>query len=196
MRISVSSQNLRNVIARFRPRKAAKLEFNINPQGIDIVANQDGWLTLARWCLIMAHPEMHEVNGPDDPDTLDSHWHLQDYLVDDVMLEEGRAIEAFWALTDGEPGQDVRFWRSKGVGRDFFGDRAPTGNSPLSALHASSRLHAHRWLSGMERSAVEARLGVPVGQSEYGDILYRADVPGGVIEIGYSPKGVVESFGF
>ena len=196
MRISVSSTNLRNVLARFKPRKDAKLEFNVNSDGIDIVANRDGWLTLARWCLVMAHPEMHEAISLDDPDALDSHWHMQDYLVDEGMLREGRAIQAFWPLKDGELGQDVRFWRSSGIGREFFGYSVPTGNSPMSALHAVSCLRAHEWLEGMERSEVEERLGSPLGESECGDTLYRADVPGGVIEIGFSANGVVESFGF
>jgi len=195
MQIRVSSKNLHHVLAKFRPRKNAKIEFNINPGRLDIVANREGWLTFARWCLVMAHPEMHEATGPDDPDFLASHRHLGDGLVDGDMQDEGRVIEAFWALPDDEVGQDVRFWRAKEIGRDFWPPERKTGNSPMSELNVWLSINRYDWLSGMSRAAVEEKLGAPVGQNECGDILYRADVPGGVLEVVYSAAETVDSFG-
>lgn len=196
MRLSISDTNLARVIARFRPRRNAKIEFNVNNDGVDIMANQDGWLTLAKWCLIMAHPEMHETSGPDDPKFIESHLHFSHDLVDDEMLAQGRAIEAFWPLDADHCDQDVRFWRSSGIGRDFAPPPHETGNSPMSAIEAQLALNRYHCLVGLDREAVDKQLGSPTGLSPHGQPVYRAEVPGGYLEVDFAKNGKVRGYSF
>ncbi|MBE0418361.1 MAG: hypothetical protein IBX63_11405 [Coriobacteriia bacterium] len=75
MRLSVSDTGLAMVLKRFKPKPGAHIEFVISPDGLDVIANADGYLTLARWCLVMAHPEM---GGRTHPRWLYSIRHLDE----------------------------------------------------------------------------------------------------------------------
>ena len=62
MRISVSDGDLRRILRRFRAVPGARVEISISPDGLDVVANAEGYRTLAKWCLSMAHPQMEQAH--------------------------------------------------------------------------------------------------------------------------------------
>ncbi|MBI5231546.1 MAG: hypothetical protein HY876_05195 [Coriobacteriales bacterium] len=49
----------------------------MSEDGVDFAGNREGYLTLARWFLIMAHPEMEDHSDPD--------WYLAGYHLDDAF---------------------------------------------------------------------------------------------------------------
>lgn len=61
MRVSVSG-DLQTVLRRFRPRDDAHLRVELSESGLDVIGDAEGYRTLARWCLVMAHPEMRQVH--------------------------------------------------------------------------------------------------------------------------------------
>lgn len=80
MRVHVSDGNLSGVLKRFRPKPGARVEFVLSGDGLDVIANAAGYLTLARWCLLMAHPEM---GGRAHPRWLYSVHHLDEAVGED-----------------------------------------------------------------------------------------------------------------
>jgi hypothetical protein len=106
MRISVADRNLHTVLTRFRAVPGSRVELVLSPDGLDVVANAEGYRTLAKWCLVMAHPEMAQAH----PRWLYTLHHLGDALSRDgevsVVAREGvgsRSLDA----------HDVRFFRSE-----------------------------------------------------------------------------------
>lgn len=113
MRISISDADLGAAFDQFQSTEGAQLEFTVSPDGIDVVGNSEGYLDLARWCLLMAHPEMEDHA---DPEFLHAAYHLADYASEQsisVVAREGRMPEAL------EP-HDVRFYRSCLAGEQFW----------------------------------------------------------------------------
>jgi len=191
LRISVSDTGLGRALRRFKPRPNAKIEFNVNSGGVDIVANGDGWLTLARWCLLMAHQDMDGWGA--------GHWHARDTVMNREMMREGRAIMSFEPLVTEYPGQDVYFHRSESIGEDFWQGRRATGNSPMSAVALELALSRVSNLFGCDRASAEEVLGAPVAQRTHGGFLTAVysvdDFPGGKLEIDYGPDGLVTGIG-
>ncbi|MDZ4178078.1 MAG: hypothetical protein U1E29_02410 [Coriobacteriia bacterium] len=106
MRISVSDKGLAAILKRFKAKPDAQVEFVISPDGLDIIANAEGYLTLARWCLVMAHPEM---GGHAHPRWLYTLRHLDDAVGPAAGLKlSRREVSVDPELT----AHDVRFYRT------------------------------------------------------------------------------------
>ncbi|HAL29342.1 MAG TPA: hypothetical protein DCP20_01310 [Coriobacteriia bacterium] len=106
MRVSVSDGDLDAVLKRFKAKPGAKIEFTLSPDGLDIIANGAGYLTLARWCLAMAHPDM---GGHAHPRWLYTLRHLDEAIDDRGVRLSRREASMAPDLT----AHDVRFYRSE-----------------------------------------------------------------------------------
>lgn len=117
MRLSVSDRHLGAVLQRFAPSQGARLRLVVSEEGVDIAANAAGYLTLARWCMVMAHPEMEDHL---DPDWLYSCFHLDDAFASssEVAVATLEVIGAPRQL--GSDTHQVRFLRSEHVERMVF----------------------------------------------------------------------------
>jgi hypothetical protein len=62
MRISVSDGDLRRVLRRFKAAPGTEIDIVMSADGLDVIANAEGYRTLAKWCLVMAHPEMEQAH--------------------------------------------------------------------------------------------------------------------------------------
>jgi hypothetical protein len=189
---TVSDTDLGQVIADFNPPAEAKLEFNVHADGLSIVANKEGWESLAEWCLIMAHPEMKPDTEP---------LELTDDVLPNAMFLEGRALVSFWAIP-GQPDiayQDVYFHRSDAIGDEYWKGLVKSGNSTYSKPAIYSALDNHKWMEALPRDAVEEKLGEPIYErrSMKGKTAcYKADTPEGWIGVDYNREDHVGSFGF
>ena len=106
MRISVGDGDLRRILRRFKAVLGTQVEIVMSPQGLDVIANAEGYRTLAKWCLIMAHREMEQAH----PRWLFALRHL-----DRAGLKAGE-ISISWRDRDGERPlevRDVRFFRTR-----------------------------------------------------------------------------------
>lgn len=117
MKLTVSDDSLAGVMSRFAPRRGANLRIAVSESGVDIAANASGYLTLARWCMIMAHPQMEDHL---DPDWLYAAYHLDD-VFDDPRLGASASLEFGGALEKTADSHNVRFLRSERVGDMEFG---------------------------------------------------------------------------
>lgn len=119
MRMVVSDSNLAAVLARFRGVPNAQLEFDLSRDGLDVVGNREGYLTLARWCLVMAHPEMEDHA---DSAWLHAAYHLTDYGFDaEVDSTTVLRVTHRSGRRDCELDADkVRFHRSALMGEAFW----------------------------------------------------------------------------
>ena len=206
----------------YKPQQGTKVEFNVHEDGVSIVANREGWLSLAEWCLIMAHKRM--------PDYVDP-YALTGDVVPVELFAQGDAITALWGV-EGRPEshyQDVFFHRRSAIGDEIWHGSVRSGNSPLTQAGAADALQRHAWMDGKNRADVEAKLGSPIFERTYaphvdspepppsfkGDrqgvsdeqallagvppttgAVYKADTPEGWIEVRYSEKGMVQRFDF
>ena len=110
MRVSVSDKGLASVLKRFRAKPGAHVEFVLSPEGLDIIANAEGYRTLARWCLVMAHPEMGANAHPK--------WLYTLRYLDDVVGPDGVSLSRRHApLKLDLTAHDVRFYRSDQLSR-------------------------------------------------------------------------------
>jgi hypothetical protein len=189
---TVSDTDLGKVIAEFNPPAEAKIEFNVHADGLSIVANREGWESLAEWCLIMAHPEMQDSIEPAE---------LTDDVLPNEMFMEGRALVSFWAIP-GQPDiayQDVYFHRSDVIGDEYWKGMVKSGNSRYTKPASYAALDRHKWMEGKSRTEVEEKLGEPIYErrSMKGPtVCYKADTPEGWIGVDYNPENRVGSFGF
>jgi len=119
MRISVGGK-LERILSGYRPEPDALIEFNISEHGLDVVANGSGWKSLARWCLVMAHPELDQARELD----------ITEGPISDDMFVSGRAIMAFSGLAHSGHDQGIRFRQARCIGDQYWGESHPTGNSP------------------------------------------------------------------
>jgi len=105
MQVSVGEGDLGRILRRFRAVPGAEVEVVISPDGLDVIANAEGYRTLARWCLVMAHREMEQSH----PRWLYALRHLDDSLSRDgsfsIVSRNGDAEHAL-AL------RDVGFYRT------------------------------------------------------------------------------------
>jgi len=114
------SGNLERTLSRYSAEQGALIEFNISDYGLDVVANRSGWKSLARWCLMMAHPDLDQARELDITEGPMSH----------EMLVSGEAIMAFSGLGHSAQEQGIRFRHSSCIGADYWQGSHPTGNSP------------------------------------------------------------------
>jgi hypothetical protein len=206
----------------YNPQPGAKLEVNVHDEGVSIVANREGWLSLAEWCLVMAHKRMADYLDP---------YALTGDVFPMEMFERGDAITAFWGI-DGRPDtfyQDVFFQRRAEIGDELWRGAVKSGNSPFTQAGAADAVRRYMWLEGKTRAEVEDKLGPPIFERTYdpeietpkpppsfgGDrsgvskehallagvppttgCAYRADTPEGWISIRYKAGGTVDRFGF
>jgi hypothetical protein len=105
MRISVGDGDLHRILARFKSVPGTRVEIVMSPEGLDVIGNAEGYRTLAKWCLIMAHPEMEQAH----PRWLFALRHL-----DRARLGNGELAIA-WRGRDGERSlslRDIHFFRT------------------------------------------------------------------------------------
>jgi hypothetical protein len=177
----------------YRPLDGAKVEFNIHEAGLSIVANKEGWQSLADWCQIMAHPDMGEFSDP---------YELTDSVFPAEMFNEDRAILAFWGIEQTENAwyQDVFFHRTGVIGDELWGGDPKSGNSPRTKAFMCQTLDSFKWIVDMPRTEVEAELGQPLFEALLDDdtrtVVYKADSPDGWIGIDYDAEGTGIGFGF
>ena len=62
MRISVGDGDLRRILRRFKAVPGTRVDIVMSPEGLDVISNAEGYRTLARWCLVMAHPSMEQAH--------------------------------------------------------------------------------------------------------------------------------------
>lgn len=185
------------IVARkaFKAEPGSKLEFNVNNRGVAIVANAEGWLTLANWCLLMAHPQMEDYLEP---------FELTGEVLPKELFTSGNVVVSFQGIADAPVGalyQDVSFKRSDKVGPEYWEGRVPSGNSRYAKPVVMQALDSFRWLEGKTRDEVEAELGKPLYEVLFidkGDVLvaYKADTSVGWMGIHYDGMGDVGSFGY
>ncbi len=118
MRLSVSDQDLSAVMSRFQPREGARMRLVVGSDGVDLVANAAGYLTLARWFMIMAHPMMEDHATPE--------WLNAAYHLGDVFASSCPETLATLEYENACPGEGVgpngiRMYRSETVDRMQFG---------------------------------------------------------------------------
>ena len=189
---SVSDTDLGQVIADFEPPKEAKIEFNVHSDGLSIVANKEGWESLAEWCLIMAHPEMKT-----DLDPLE----LTDDVLPNRMFMDGRALVSFWAIP-GQPDvayQDVYFHRSDVIGDEYWNGMVKSGNSRFTKPAIYAALDRYKTLEAAPRVEVEKKLGAPFYERRSmkgSTVCYKADTPEGWLGVDYGLDNLVAYFGF
>jgi len=189
---TVSDTDLGKVIAEFNPPAEAKVEFNVHADGLSIVANKEGWESLAEWCLIMAHPEMQDSVEP---------LELTDDVLPNEMFMEGRALVSFWPIP-GQPDvayQDVYFHRSDVIGDEYWKGMVKSGNSRYTKPAGYAALDRYKWMQAMPRTELEEKLGEPIYErhsTEGKTACYKADTPEGWIEVDYDEEDSVGSFGF
>ena len=112
MRVSVGEGDLHRILCRFRAVPGARVAVTISAGGLDIVANAEGYRTLARWCLIMAHADMQQAH----PRWLYSLLHLDD------QAAWGDFASVVWRDAEGERQLSLR-----DIG--FYRVRSASGNS-------------------------------------------------------------------
>ena len=179
----------------FKPEPGSKLEFNVNNRGIAIVANAEGWLTLANWCLVMAHPKMEDYLDP---------FELTGEVLSKELFTSGDVILSFDGIAGAPVGalyQDVSFKRSDKIGPEFWEGEIPSGNSRYAKSVVMQSLDAFRWLEGKTREEVEEQLGKPIYEIFFDDkcetlVAYKADTTAGWMGIHYDMAGDVSSFGY
>ena len=198
--ISVSDENLQDVRQAYRPQPNAKVEFNVHDHGVSIVANREGWLSLAEWCLIMAHPEMPEHAAP---------FELTREVFPDELFAEGRALLSFWGIADrpDDSYQDVFFHRGENIGDEYWEGAVRSGNSPFTMPASLQALDRYRWLEQKSREEVEVELGSPIFEREVSIMqqhkmklittaCYKAETPEGWLGVEYDPDGFVSWVGY
>ncbi len=198
--ISVSDEDLPAVRAAYRPQPGAKVEFNVHDHGVSIVANREGWLSLAEWCMIMAHPEMPEHTAP---------FELTREVFQDEMFAEGRALLSFWGIADRpeDSYQDVYFHRGETIGDEYWEGAVRSGNSTFTMPASLEALDRYRWLEAKTRDEVEEKLGSPIFErvasfmqrhrlQDVTTACYKADTPEGWIGVEYDPDGFVSWVGY
>lgn len=154
--VSVSDEHLDLVLARMREAEGAKLRFDATRDGIDIVGNRAAWLALARWCLVMAHPE----HGDDEPPI-----HLDWDVLPDAA-RRGDLTYGFWGLEKPECGcQNVSLWRRDDPSGPIGTTPRLGLNSPYTATAADVALGDLKALDHAPRSRVVAALGRPVSET-------------------------------
>jgi hypothetical protein len=179
----------------FKPEPGTKIEFNVNNRGVAIVANREGWLTLANWCLVMAHPEMENYLDP---------FELTGEVLSKDLFTAGDVILSFQGITGAPVGalyQDVVFKRSDKIGPEYWEDGVPSGNSRYVKSAVMQSLDSFRWLEGKTREEAEAQLGKPIFEIFFEDkcetlVAYKADTTAGWMGIHYDIAGDVSSFGY
>jgi len=139
----------------------SQIEFNIDPSGLHIVANERGWQDLARWCLRMADPA---TPAQSSAPCSHSGVELDPDLVDEHAVAEGRLITAFWGLGDVanlEELRDVFLHKTSGaVGPDFWiGSRVRSGSSPGTQLWSRDIMNLLSPLEGTELESLSAEMG-------------------------------------
>ena len=179
----------------FKPEAGSKLEFNVSNRGIAIVANAEGWLTLANWCLVMAHPKMENYLDP---------FELTGEVLPKELFTSGDVILSFDGIAGTPVGalyQDVVFKRSDKIGPELWEGARPSGNSPYVKSAVMQSLDAFRWLEGKTREEAEAQLGAPIYEVFFEEkcetlVAYKADTTVGWMGIHYDVSGDVSSFGY
>jgi hypothetical protein len=114
MRLSVSDHNVHIVRARFRPEPGSNVEVVVSPDGLDILANAAGYRTLARWFLVMAHPEWHDDSAPE--------WFHSATHLDEAFRGQGiRVVYGSDSERKRLEPHDVRLYRSERPGKTWWG---------------------------------------------------------------------------
>lgn len=206
----------------YAAKPGAKVEFNVHKHGVSIVANREGWQSLAEWCAIMAHPDMQDGLDP---------YSLTMDVVPPEMVNEERSMTAFWGITEPPDAmyQDVWFHRSEVIGDEYWEGAISSGNSPYSQAGAAEAVARYTWMDGKNRKQVEEQMGAPIFEAVYegqfekrkmspqygGDggqipehmkvlanlpdvtgVAYKADTPAGWLMVRYNDFGAVQSFSF
>ncbi|MBI5231725.1 MAG: hypothetical protein HY876_06130 [Coriobacteriales bacterium] len=158
--ISVSDEHLSLVMARQHELPGSKLRIDATADGLDIVANREGWLTLAKWCMVMAHPELDDTDPP----------HHLDWDVMHEAGERGDLTLGFWGLPrPAKEFQDVNFWRRSEPSAPLEPGDRPGDNSPYTHTAADRVLADLRHLDHASRARVITTLGRPLSQHVEGD---------------------------
>ena len=98
MRVSVGEGDLHRILRRFKAVPGTRVEIAMSPDGLDVIANAEGYRTLAKWCLIMAHPEMEQSHP---------RWLFALHHLDSARLGASR-VAITWRGGDGECPLDLR----------------------------------------------------------------------------------------
>lgn len=104
MRVSISG-DLNRIIRRFRAVPGSRVQVVVSAEGLDIIANAEGYRTLARWCLVMAHPQMEQAHP---------RWLFALRKLDEALSKTGRLTVT--SRRDGVESplslRDIRFYRT------------------------------------------------------------------------------------
>lgn len=195
MRVKVGGFEFLKALSRFKPEPKARLQANAHPGGIEILANRQGYLTLARWCLLMAHEDRpSDLRILDAPDV---------GLAETVNWDYDSASKGLVLNFDGmEPGpdevQDIRFWLYDGPGEEFWGNALRSCDSK-HAVSRQRRLNSKYAELLMMRSVAE--IGEALGAGErvsgfMGSELWRFRIPEGWLLLETDAKGATEAWYF